>query len=363
MSKIILTRSLIAVVSLFAVSVIIFWCVELLPGDAAERLLGRDATAASLAIMREKLHLNLSGSERYFIWLKSLLAGDLGNSMVANRPVSEYIASRLANTALLAGVTLLIYIPVALALGVVTAVYRNRFADHAISVVILVFMCLPEFVIGIFLISIFAIKLGWLPPLALIGQAQSFSDLLRLIALPAITITAAMTAYAVRMMRESLIEVLDSSYVLMAKLKGMPQWRVLLLHALPNALGPAINITALNIAWMIGGVVIVEAVFEFPGIGRLMVDAIGQKDAPVILAISMVMTTAYIAVNLLADILVILLNPKLRLNDHGRYDTRLHSKTCSSSAANCALVQRLCGRRNYLALRSGGFNRRSVGAL
>ena len=308
----VLTRIGMAFISLLAVSAIIFWCVELLPGDAAERILGRNATPESLALLREKLHLDLSAGERYLRWLVSLLSGDFGTSIVADRPVLDYISGRIANTALLSGFALLLYIPVSITLGIITAIQRGRFADHAISVIVLVFMCLPEFVIGILLISIFAIKLGWLPPLALIGQAQSFGQLLALIALPTITIVAAMSAYAVRMMRESLIEVLDSSYVLMARLKGLPRWRVLLFHALPNALGPAINITALNVAWMIGGVVVVEAVFEFPGIGRLMVDSISHKDVPVILAISMVMTGAYIVTNLVADILVILLNPKLR---------------------------------------------------
>ncbi len=308
----VLTRLGMALLSLLAVSAIIFWCVEFLPGDTAERILGRNATPESLALLREKLHLNLSGGERYLRWLTALVSGDLGTSLVADRPVVDYIASRIANTALLSGFALLLYIPVSIALGIVTAIYRGRFADHAISMIVLIFMCLPEFVIGILLISVFAIKLAWLPPLALIGQAQSFGQLVELIALPTITIVAAMSAYAVRMMRESLIEVLDSSYVLMARLKGMPRWRVLMFHALPNALGPAINITALNIAWMIGGVVVVEAVFEFPGIGRLMVDSISNKDVPVVLAISMVMTSAYIATNLVADILVILLNPKLR---------------------------------------------------
>lgn len=308
----VLTRLGMALLSLLAVSAIIFWCVELLPGDTAERILGRNATPESLALLREKLHLDLSGGERYLRWLTSLLSGDFGTSLVADRPVLDYIASRIANTALLSGFALLLYIPISIGLGVITAIYRGRFADHAISVIVLIFMCLPEFVIGILLISVFAIKLAWLPPLALIGQARSFGQLVELIALPTITIVAAMSAYAVRMMRESLIEVLDSSYVLMARLKGLPRWRVLLFHALPNALGPAINITALNVAWMIGGVVVVEAVFEFPGIGRLMVDSISNKDVPVILAISMVMTGAYIATNLVADILVILLNPKLR---------------------------------------------------
>lgn len=312
MSKIVLVRLGIALVSLLAVSAIIFWCVDLLPGDAAERILGRNATPESLFLLREKLHLNLSSGERYIHWLTSLLSGDFGSSLVADRPVLDYISSRIANTALLSGFALLLYIPISIGLGVITAIYRGRFADHAISVIVLIFMCLPEFVIGILLIAIFAIKLAWLPPLALIGQAQSFGQLVQLIALPTITIVAAMSAYAVRMMRESLIEVLDSSYVLMAQLKGLPKWRVMLFHALPNALGPAINITALNVAWMIGGVVIVEAVFEFPGIGRLMVDSISNKDVPVILAISMVMTSAYIITNLVADILVILLNPKLR---------------------------------------------------
>ena len=312
MSRMVLTRIGMAFISLLAVSAIIFWCVELLPGDAAERILGRNATPESLALLREKLNLHLSAGERYLHWLASLLSGDFGTSLVADRPVLDYISGRIANTALLSGLALLVYIPVSITLGVITAIYRGKFADHTISVIVLVFMCLPEFVIGILLISIFAIKLGWLPPLALIGQAKGVGDLLQLIALPTITIVAAMSAYAVRMMRESLIEVLDSSYVLMARLKGLPTWRVLLFHALPNVLGPAINITALNVAWMIGGVVVVEAVFEFPGIGRLMVDSISHKDVPVILAISMVMTGAYIATNLVADILVILLNPKLR---------------------------------------------------
>lgn len=312
MSKMVLTRLGMALISLLAVSAIIFWCVEFLPGDAAERILGRNATPESLALLREKLHLNLSAGERYLHWLASLLSGDFGTSLVADRPVLDYIASRIANTALLSGFALILYIPISIGLGILTAIYRGRFADHAISVTVLIFMCLPEFVIGILLISIFAIKLAWLPPLALIGSAQSFGQLVELMALPTITIVAAMSAYAVRMMRESLIEVLDSSYVLMARLKGLPKWRVLLFHALPNALGPAINITALNVAWMIGGVVVVEAVFEFPGIGRLMVDSISHKDVPVILAISMVMTGAYIVTNLVADLLVILLNPKLR---------------------------------------------------
>jgi peptide/nickel transport system permease protein len=180
------------------------------------------------------------------------------------------------------------------------------------SVLVILGMCVPEFVVGIALIAIFAMTLHWFPPLALIDRAHSFGSFVRMLFLPAVTLTIAMTAYAVRMMRENLIEVLDSGYVQMARLKGLPRWRVLLWHALPSALGPAINVTALNIAWLMGGIVVVETVFNFPGLGRLLIDAIDLKDIPVILGVSLLLTAVYILCNLLADIAVLLLNPKLR---------------------------------------------------
>ncbi len=173
-------------------------------------------------------------------------------------------------------------------------------------------MCVPEYVVGILLTMVFALALPWFPPLALIDQVHDLAGLLRVLFLPAVTLTAAMTAYAVRLMRENLIDVLDSGYVQMARLKGLPRWRVLLWHALPNALGPALNVTALNIAWLMGGIVVVETVFNFPGLGRLLVDSISLKDVPVILAASLLLTVVYILCNLAADIASLLLNPKLR---------------------------------------------------
>lgn len=312
MARLILSRSALALVSLLAVSVIIFWCVEWLPGDTATRILGRDATAESLALLRQKLHLDLPASMRYLHWLAGALRGDFGMSLVADRPVLDYVWGRAANTLTLAAFVLALYTPLSIGLGLWTAVSRGRAADHLVSILVIFGMCVPEYVVGILLTMVFALALPWFPPLALIDQAHGFLDLLHVLFLPAVTLTAAMTAYAVRLMRENLIDVLESGYVQMARMKGLPRWRVLLWHALPNALGPALNVTALNIAWLMGGIVVVETVFNFPGLGRLLVDSISLKDVPVILAASLLLTAVYILCNLLADIASLLLNPKLR---------------------------------------------------
>lgn len=312
MIRLILGRSALSLLSLLVVSLIIFWCVEWLPGDTATRILGRNATPESLAQLRAQLHLADPALLRYWHWLADALQGDLGTSLVADRPVLDYVWVRAANTLTLAGFALVLYLPLSLGLGIWTAAARGRPADTVISVLVLIGMCVPEFVVGIVLTTIFALGLDWFPPLALIDQVRSFGDLVHVLFLPAVTLTAAMTAYAVRMMRENLVEVLDSAYVQLARLKGLPRWRVLLWHALPNALGPALNVTAFNIAWLIGGIVVVETVFNFPGLGRLLIDAISLKDVPVIQAVALLLTAVYIAANLLADVAVLLLNPKLR---------------------------------------------------
>lgn len=312
MLRLILTRTALSLVSLLVVSVIIFWCVEWLPGDTAARILGRNATAENLALLRQQLGLDDPAPLRYWRWLSGALAGDFGVSLTANRPVLDYVWVRAANTLTLAGFALALYIPLSIGLGMATAVSRGGVVDNLASILVLFGMCVPEFVVGILLISAFAIALPWFPPLALIDQARSFGELVHVLALPTLTLTAAMSAYAVRMMRESLIEVLDSGYVQMARLKGLPRYRILFWHALPNALGPALNVTALNIAWLIGGIVVVETVFNFPGLGRLLIDAISLKDVPVIQAVALLLTAVYILSNLVADILVIALNPRLR---------------------------------------------------
>ncbi|MBV9633188.1 MAG: ABC transporter permease [Methylobacteriaceae bacterium] len=312
MLRLVVTRTAFALVSLVIVSALIFWCVEWLPGDAASRILGRDATPEVLALLRHKLHLDLPGPVRYLQWLGGAVRGDFGTSLAANQPVLDYVWSRAANTTELAGFVLLLYTPLSIGLGIWTAVSRGRAVDHVASILVILGMCVPEFVVGIVLIVIFAMTLHWFPPLALIDRAHSIGSVLSMLFLPAMTLTIAMTAYAVRMMRENLIEVLDSGYVQMARLKGLPRWRVLVRHALPSALGPALNVTALNIAWLMGGIIVVETVFSFPGLGRLLIDAIDLKDVPVVLAVSLLLTVVYIFCNLLADIAVLMLNPKLR---------------------------------------------------
>jgi peptide/nickel transport system permease protein len=312
MARQIAIQAAFSIVSLFLVSVLTFYLVDLLPGDAAERVLGQNATPETLALLREQLGLNQPAIVRYAHWIGGALHGEFGRSLIANQPVWNYIAGRLVNTATLAAFALALYIPISVTLGMVTAVYRNGPADVAISIFVLLGMCIPEFVIAIFLVSIFSVMLKWFPALALIDTASSFGDLVNVLFLPVITLTAAMTAYAVRLMRESLIQILDSDYIQLARLKGLPGWRIMFWHALPNALGPALNVLALNIAWLIGSIVLVETVFNFEGLGRLLVDSIQYKDTPVVQCIVLLLCAVYIVCNLLADISMVTLNPRLR---------------------------------------------------
>lgn len=310
--RLLLPRLVLTVVTLVAVSVVIFWAVEFLPGDTATRILGRDATPESVQALREQLNLDESPVERYGEWLGGLLRGDWGDSLVADRPVTDVVVPRLENSLLLAGLALAMYIPLSLLLGIVTAVYRERRFSAWLTALLIAGTALPEFVVGLFLILTFAVWLPWFPPLSLVNDADSAVEWLRFLFLPAVTLTIAMTAYAVRMMQASLVNVLESDYVRMATLKGVPRPRVLLRHALPNALGPALRVTVLNIAFVIGGIVTVEIVFTFPGIGALFVNSIRLLDTPVILAIAMVLSAVYIVANLGADLVAAALNPRLR---------------------------------------------------
>ena len=210
------------------------------------------------------------------------------------------------------GFALVIYVPLSLILGIVTAVYRGRFFATVLSTLTLVGTSMPEFVVGILLLLVFAVKLKWFPPLALIDQAQSPLEVLHFLTLPMLTLVAAVTAYAVRMMQSSLIPVMESDYVRTATLKGLSRRRVIFRHALPNALGPALRVTTLNIAWLIGGVVLVEAVFNYPGLGRLLVNSVTMLDTPVIEAVTIILSAVFVLANLGADIVSTLLNPRLR---------------------------------------------------
>ncbi len=306
------TRILLSLLTLLLVSIIIFAIIEVLPGDVATRVLGRDATPEAVASLREKLNLNDPAIARYLNWLAGMVQGDFGNALTSSRPISDILAPRLYNTLLLSVYAFLIYLPLSLIPALIQASHRDRDVDHAISVVNLVFLSIPDFLLGTLLLVLFSVALPLLPAVSRVDGDFSAIQYLRAMTLPAITLSIAMAIAAVRMLRDNLIEVLDSEYVRMAEMKGLSRRAVLLRHALPNALIPTLNITAINLGYLIGGVVIVEKVFSYPGFGSLLVDALQYRDIPLIEATVLIAATVYVAANLLADLGAILLNPRLR---------------------------------------------------
>jgi peptide/nickel transport system permease protein len=310
--RLVIERILLSLLTLLLVSLVIFFMLEILPGDVASRVLGRDATPESLAVLRLRLHLGDPAPLRYGRWLGNLLTAHLGNSLVSDRPVADILAPRIFNTVLLSLYAFIIYIPLAVIPALAQAVRRDRLLDHCLSVATLVLLSMPDFLLGTMLLVGFVIMVPLLPAMSLVDETSSAGEYLRAMTLPAVTLAIVMAVYAVRMLRDNLIEVLDSDYVRMAELKGLSAGRVLLRHALPNALVPTLNVTALNLAYLVGGVVVVEKVFGYPGFGGLLVDALQLRDLPLIEATIMIAASVYIAANLIADIGAILLNPRLR---------------------------------------------------
>jgi peptide/nickel transport system permease protein len=310
--RLVIGRTLLSFVTLFLVSIIVFGALEILPGDVATRILGRDATPESLAVLREKLDLDRPAIVRYVHWLSHMAVGDFGQSLVSGRSVGDILAPRIFNTVLLSIYAFLLYLPLTVIPAILQAIRRDRPVDHALSAVTLMLLSMPDFLLATILMILFVITIPVLPAMSMVDQGSSALEYLEAMTLPAITLAVVMAVYAVRMLRDNLIEVLDSDYVRMAELKGMPAYRVLLRHALPNALVPTLNITALNLAYLIGGVVVVEKVFGYPGFGSLLVDSLQLRDLPVIEATVVLAATVYIVANLLADAAAILLNPRLR---------------------------------------------------
>jgi peptide/nickel transport system permease protein len=310
--RLVVSRVLLSLLTLLLVSIIIFAMLEVLPGDVASRILGRDATPENLAALRLQLHLDDPAPQRYLDWLGGILRGDFGEALTSSRPVTEILAPRIFNTLVLSAAAFILYLPLALIPAMVQAMQREGPLDHGLSVITLVLLSTPDFLLGTLLLIAFVITVPIFPAMSLVDQGSSVTEYLRAIALPAITLAMVMAVYAVRMLRDNLIEVLDSEYVRMAELKGLPRRQVLLRHALPNALVPTLNITALNLAYLIGGVVIVEKVFSYPGFGSLLVDALQLRDLPLIEATVLIAAAVYVGANLLADIGAILLNPRLR---------------------------------------------------
>jgi peptide/nickel transport system permease protein len=312
--KLILIRIGLGLLTLFLVSVVVFAATQALPGDTARAILGKEAAEKGrYEALRKQLGLDKPMSEQYLNWLEGVVTGDLGDSLVQGEPVTQLIGRRVANTFTLVIIAALLSVPISLFLGSITALRRDSKFDVTVTIGSLSLAALPEFVIGIALLLLFATQVfKWLPAVSTIDPGVPISQQLDKFVLPALTLTLAVAPYITRILRASTIEVLESEYVMMARLKGLPERLVLNRHALPNALAPALQVTALNLAWLAGGVVVVETVFNFNGIGSLLVDSVKNRDMPMVQAICLIIATVYVLANLTADILTILVSPRLR---------------------------------------------------
>ncbi|MFD9332615.1 ABC transporter permease [Streptomyces sp. NBC_01356] len=307
-----------AVGTLFLSSVLVFLAVQALPGDVATQILGKDATPDAVAALREKLKLDQPAWERYVDWVRGALHGDFGVSLVSGKAVGGEVSMYLGNSALIALITVLFAVTGSIVLGILAGLYRDRWPDHLISTVSLVGMSVPEFVVATVLVLCFSVALPWFPAVVLYGPEASVGQLLPSVWLPALSLAVVMAAYIVRMARTSVIDVMAGEYVTTARLKGLSSWRVVTRHALPSALLPTLHVIALNVAWLAGGVAVVENVFNYPGIGKLMLSSVQNRDLPVIQAIALISAVVYVACNLAADLGAMALNPKLRTRGRTR---------------------------------------------
>ena len=329
MARFILRRLLLGVVTLWVVSSLIFFGVAALPGDIATEILGQAASPEALDAFRRELGLDQPILYRYVAWLGELLHGDLGVSLANGREIGSLIGGRLVNTLQLAAVAAVIavplavglvlvswdspvVVPLAVGLGIAAALTQGSWFDRGVNLVTLTSISFPEFFIAYVLIVVFSVKLAWLPSLSQLPYDVSIFERIEVMLLPALTLTLAVQAHIMRMTRAALLGVLNSPYIEMAQLKGVHPHRIVLRHALPNALAPIINVVVLNLAWLIVGVVVVEVVFVYPGMGQLMVDSVQKRDLPVVQACSLFFAASYVLLNLTADILSTLTNPRLR---------------------------------------------------
>jgi len=306
----ILKRLGLGVATLFVVSALIFFAVYLLPGDLAEELLGQARTPETVAALRADLGLDQPAGQRYLHWLGSAVQGDFGKSLANGRPIAELVGTRLVNTMTLAALAALVCIPFSLVLGILAALYRDKVFDRGINVLALTAISLPEFFIAYLLILWLTVQTGWLPSLADVSSDTPWGVRLQKMALPVLTLTLAVAAHVMRLTRAAIVNLLASPYIEMARIKGVRPWRVIVHHALPNALGPIINVVLLNLAYLVVGVVVIEVVFTYPGLGQLMVDSVSKRDVPVVQATCMIFASVYILFNLVADVLTIASDPR-----------------------------------------------------
>ena len=312
MVRLIARRLALGAITIMLVSVVIFAGLEALPGDACTAYLGQAAQGKRLENCREDFGVNRPPVTRYFEWVGGAVRGDFGVSLKDKEPVSETVGNRFRNTVILGATASLVGIPFAILLGVIAALWRDRAPDLWISTTAIFAMTIPEFVTATVLILIFSVWLGWLPGIVVTRPDALLFEFLSDIILPIIALALVMSAHILRMVRTSVIDVLASDYVQMAQLKGVPYWQRVFRHVLPNALLPTINLVALMIAWLLSGTVVIEVVFNYPGLGRLMVQAIFFRDFFTVQAIALILATLYIGLNLFADLLTFVANPRLR---------------------------------------------------
>lgn len=308
-----MTRRLgLVLLTLLISSVLIFLVTQILPGDVARAILGRFATPQALANLREKLGLNRPLLVQYGSWLMHYVQGDWGLSLSTGEPVFTLVVARLRNSAMLALVAFVMYVPLGIILGLFSALRRTKVFDQVVSITSLAFIGLPEFVTGLVLIAIFAIGLNWLPSSSAIPPDSGFLAALPRLILPGITVSLVSLAYITRMTRSSTATVLETDYVRSAYLKGLHPLRVLFMHVLRNSLLPTVTVIAVGIGWLIGGLIVTESLFSYPGLGRLLLFAIQRRDLPLLQAITLLLVVVFSLSNLLADILYGLLNPRIR---------------------------------------------------
>ena len=312
LTKLIVHRFGFGLVTLLVITILISLALEALPGDFAEQRLGQSATPETIAAIRDQLGLNQPVHIRYVQWLGDFLQGDMGISLSNSRPVAELLASRLGNTLFLAVASAIVAVPLALFLGIVAALYRESLLDKLISTATLAAISLPEFFIGYMLVALFAVNWQIFPAISSISDSMSLGEKIYASLLPIATLTFVIVAHMMRMTRAAIINLMQSPFIEMANLKGLTRARIVTHHALPNALSPIINVVVLNLAYLVVGVVVVEVVFIYPGLGLLMIDSVTSRDLPIVQACILIFGATYITLNMLADILSIVSNPRLR---------------------------------------------------
>ena len=309
--RLIVSRLALGILTLIAISLLITVGVEALSGDVCTAMMGQMASEDKVAACHRALNLDRPVHLRYIEWLINFAQGDMGKALTNHRDVVDVIGNRVGNTFFLAIAAALIAIPISLGLGVLAALYRNSFLDRSISMITLSGVSVPDFFIAYILMAIFAVSFGFFPAISNIDDSMSLAERITASALPVLTLTLAVSAHMMRMTRASIVSLMASPYIEMAKLKGIKPSRIIVFHALPNAWSPIIQVIMLNLAWLVVGVVIVEVVFVYPGLGALMIDAVFLRDLPIVRATAMIFATVYVILNLLADILSMMSNPRL----------------------------------------------------